>query len=407
MKKVLIIGGGAAGMIAAIIAARKGHKVELFEKNNKLGKKLYITGKGRCNITNNCDMEQLFEMVISNPKFLYSAFYTFSNDFTIQFFNELGLKTKVERGGRVFPNSDKSSDVIKVLEQEMRKLKATIRLKSQVKSIQYQNDLFDSIKLFDDTIVKGDALIIATGGLSYPSTGSTGDGYKFARSLGHKITKTYPALVPINIKEKWVTSLQGLSLKNVKINIKYNEKEIYSDLGEMLFTHFGVSGPLILTASRYIIPYIEKPLTLTIDLKPALDIETLDKRILRDFQELSNKQFKNALNKLLPQKIIPIIISKSEISLDKKVSEITKKERERLVTCLKKLTCTISGIRRFNEAIITCGGINVNDVDPSTMASKKIKNVYFAGEVLDLDALTGGYNLQIAWSTGYLAAFSI
>lgn len=407
MKKVLIIGGGAAGMIAAIIAARKGHKVELFEKNNKLGKKLYITGKGRCNITNNCDMEQLFEMVISNPKFLYSAFYTFSNDFTIQFFNELGLKTKVERGGRVFPNSDKSSDVIKVLEQEMRKLKATIRLKSQVKSIQYQNDLFDSIKLFDDTIVKGDALIIATGGLSYPSTGSTGDGYKFARSLGHKITKTYPALVPINIKEKWVTSLQGLSLKNVKINIKYNEKEIYSDLGEMLFTHFGVSGPLILTASRYIIPYIEKPLTLTIDLKPALDIETLDKRILRDFQELSNKQFKNALNKLLPQKIIPIIISKSEISPDKKVSEITKKERERLVTCLKKLTCTISGIRRFNEAIITCGGINVNDVDPSTMASKKIKNVYFAGEVLDLDALTGGYNLQIAWSTGYLAAFSI
>lgn len=406
MKKVLIVGGGPSGMMSAIIAARNGCNVHLFEKNEKLGKKLYITGKGRCNITNASDVETLLNNVPTNPKFLYSAFYSFDSDAVINFFNELGLQTKIERGNRVFPRSDKSSDVISVLHSEMNRLGVNIHPNSEVTSIDVRDNQFVSIKVNNHTI-EGDALIIATGGLSYASTGSTGDGYKFAKKLGHKIKDTYPSLVPLEIKEGWVKELQGLSLKNVEIKVKANDKEVYNAFGEMLFTHFGVSGPLILSCSRYIIPYLNKKLSLVIDLKPSLDESKLDARILKDFNEFSRKDFKNALDNLLPKKLIPIIIKLSSINPDKKVDQITKKEREQLVYILKNLTCTITGTRKYNEAIITYGGINVKEIDPVTMASKKVENVYFVGEILDLDALTGGFNLQIAFSTGYLAGLGV
>jgi hypothetical protein len=406
-KTVIVIGGGAAGMMAAIGAARNGHKVQLFEKNDKLGKKLYITGKGRCNITNACDVDTFLQNVVSNPKFLYSAIYTLSNDATIDFFNALGLKTKIERGNRVFPQSDKSSDVIQVLYEEMKRLKVQIHFKQEVEEVIVKNKVFYGIKLKDKSVVKGNAVVITTGGLSYPITGSTGDGYVFAQKIGHTIKKTSPSLVPMNIKENWVKELQGLSLKNIRIKAVHEEKVIYEDFGEMLFTHFGVSGPVILSASPYLIPYVGKPLKLIIDLKPALDETTLDQRLLRDFEKYQKKQFKNTLDDLLPKKMIPIIIALSKIPEDKKIAEITKEERAKLIQVLKQLTCHINGFRGYNEAIITSGGVAVKEVDPSTMESLLAKGVYFAGEVLDLDALTGGYNLQIAWSTGFLAGISI
>ena len=409
-KRIIVVGAGAAGMLAAIYAARNGHEVLLLEKNDKAGKKLYITGKGRCNITNACEMEDLFRNVMSNPKFLYGAFYGYSNYDVIDFFEQLGLKTKIERGGRVFPESDKSSEVIGVLLKELKRLQVDIRYQCEVEQI-----------LTEDSAVKGvlikktqeklsaDNVIVATGGLSYPSTGSTGDGYRFAKSMGHTVTKLSPSLVPMNMKEiELVKELQGLSLKNIEITVTSQNKVIYSDFGELLFTHFGISGPVILSASSYLVPYMgQKDLTLSIDLKPALTKEQLDARILRDFDEFKNKQYKNALDQLLPRKMIQVIIALSKIDPEKKVNLITKEERKRLVDTLKAMTLSIDRLRDYNEAVITKGGITVKEINPSTMESRLISGVYYIGEVLDLDALTGGFNLQIAWSTAYLAGNSV
>lgn len=414
MSKVIVVGGGPAGIFAAYFAAKKGHKVTLLEKNEKLGKKLYITGKGRCNITNASDMEVLFQNVCSNRKFLYSAFYSYTNEQVIDFFEENGLKTKVERGNRVFPLSDHSSDVIHTLAKALRNAGVDVRLHMRVKNLLIEMEENEDIKhicgvlLEDCTKLYADAVILATGGFSYQSTGSTGEGYRFAEESGHRMTAITPSLVPLETKEKWVTQLQGLSLKNVAIRITKGKKKLYEDFGEMLFTHFGVSGPMILSASAAIKPeYLKEELSLTIDLKPALDKEQLDKRILREFDEAINKQFKNVVPKLLPAKMVPIVIDLSEIDGEKKVNEITKEERTDFVNLLKALPITITGTRGWNEAIITKGGVSVKDVNPSTMESKVIKHLYFAGEMLDLDAMTGGYNLQIAWSTGYLAGNSV
>lgn len=409
MSKVIVVGGGPSGMLSAIFAARKGNEVNLYEKNEKLGKKLYITGKGRCNITNACDMETFFENVITNPKFLYSSFYGFNNFDMIDFLESIGLKTKIERGNRVFPLSDKSSDVISVLYNELRKWNVKIHFHSIVEEIIVKDGLVKGIKLSgDSSIISADAYIIATGGLSYPVTGSTGDGYRFAEKMGHKVKPCTPSLVPFNIKEAYVKDLQGLSLKNIRIQILDPKKELYQEFGEMLFTHFGVSGPVILSASSYISANkSQNDLKLVIDLKPALTKEQLDIRILRDFEEFMNKQFKNALVHLLPQKLIPIIITLSGINPDKKVNLITKEERSKLIDTIKEFTLSINGLRGYNEAVITKGGISVNEINPATMESKKVSGVYFVGEALDLDALTGGYNLQIAWSTAYAAGNAI
>ncbi len=409
MGKILVVGGGAAGMMAAIIAAKRGNEVTIYEKNEKLGKKLFITGKGRCNITNACDMETLFDNVVTNSKFLYSSFYAFNNYDVIDFFEEAGLKTKIERGGRVFPESDKSSDVIAALMSQLRKYNVTIEYYSQVTELVIKDQNVVGLKLEKNKqLIQADAVIVATGGLSYRVTGSTGDGYEFAKNLGHSITKLSPSLVPFNIKEIYIKELQGLSLKNIKIWIKSGKKEIFSDFGEMLFTHFGVSGPVILSSSSYAIPYLDsKDLSLIIDLKPGLSIEQLDSRIVRDFEEFQNKQYKNSLEHLLPRKLIPVIISLSGIDPDKKVNVISKEERMKLVMAMKAMTLHISSIREYNEAIITKGGISVKEINPSTMESKLINGVYFIGEALDLDALTGGFNLQIAWSTGYAAGNAV
>lgn len=410
MKKVFIIGGGASGMIAAIAAARNGHKVKIFEKNEKLGKKLFITGKGRCNLTNACDRETLFNNVISNPKFLYRAFHELSTEDAISFFEGIGLKTKVERGNRVFPLSDKSSDVIAVLKDELNRLGVEISYKSEVKDIICEDNVFKGIKL-NNSKEKffADAIIIATGGLSYPLTGSTGDGYKFAKGFGHSVTKLSPSLVPLYVSEGFIKDLMGLSLKNIAITACSGNKKIYSDFGELLFTHFGVSGPVVLSASSHLVPYMDtnESVTLSIDLKPALSQSQLDARILRDFNEAKNKQYKNSLGQLLPNKLIDVIIRLSCIDPDKQVNSITKEERLALVNLLKNFTLNITKLAPYNQAVITKGGINVKEIDPSTMESKLIKNMYFVGELLDLDALTGGFNLQIAWSTGYLAGNSL
>ena len=407
MSKVLVIGGGAAGMFAAIFAAYNGNEVHLFEKNEKLGKKIYITGKGRCNITNACDMETLFQSVVTNSKFLYSSFYGYTNQDTIDFFERIGVETKIERGNRVFPVSDHSSDVIAGLTRELRNLGVEIHLYSEVVKV-VGKEKFEYIELKNGQKVKGDACIVATGGFSYQTTGSTGDGYRFAKSLGHEVTDILPALVPIVIKEDYVKELQGLSLRNVKATVLDGKKKLYEDFGEMLFTHFGVSGPLMLSASSYIASKVKtKELKLIIDLKPALTFEQLDQRVLRDFDENINKQFKNAIQKLFPTKLIPVILAVCNIDPDKKVNLITKEERHQFVTLIKNFTFTIQGLRDFNEAIITKGGVKVKEINPTTMESKLVQNLYFVGEVLDLDALTGGFNLQIAWSTGYAAGSSI
>ena len=407
MSKVLVIGGGAAGMFAAIFAAYNGNEVHLFEKNEKLGKKIYITGKGRCNITNACDMETLFQSVVTNSKFLYSSFYGYTNQDTIDFFERIGVETKIERGNRVFPVSDHSSDVIAGLTRELRNLGVEIHLYSEVVKV-VGKEKFEYIELKNGQKVKGDACIVATGGFSYQTTGSTGDGYRFAKSLGHEVTDILPALVPLVIKEDYVKELQGLSLRNVKATVLDGKKKLYEDFGEMLFTHFGVSGPLMLSASSYIASKVKtKELKLIIDLKPALTFEQLDQRVLRDFDENINKQFKNAIQKLFPTKLIPVILAVCNIDPDKKVNLITKEERHQFVTLIKNFTFTIQGLRDFNEAIITKGGVKVKEINPTTMESKLVQNLYFVGEVLDLDALTGGFNLQIAWSTGYAAGSSI
>lgn len=408
MKNVVITGGGPAGMMAAITAARRGFKVTLVEKNEKLGKKLFITGKGRCNITNAGDTEDLFNSIVTNRKFMFSSFNGFSNYDTLGFFDELGLQIKIERGNRVFPESDHSSDVIGALNRELKRLSVDVRLNTEVKDIIVNDGKATGVVIKcsgKESTIQADNVIVATGGNSYQSTGSTGDGYRFARKLGHSVTPILPALVPFNVAEDWESDLQGLSLKNVSIAVLDGKQEIYSDFGEMLFTHFGVSGPLILSASSFAARRIkEHPLKLIIDLKPALSQEQLDERILRDFDEEKNKAFKNSLDKLLPKKMIPVIVRLSDIDGNKKVNEITKQERQKLVSLIKGLELTITGLRGFNEAIITQGGINVREINPTTMESKLVKNLYFAGEVLDVDALTGGFNLQIAWSTGYAAA---
>ena len=406
MSKVIVVGGGAAGMMACHAAAMCGHQVTLLEKNEKLGKKIYITGKGRCNLTNASDMEALFANVMSNRKFLYSAFYTFDNNQVIDLFEMNGMATKTERGNRVFPVSDHSSDVISTMAKILKNDNVEVKLNTTVQSLIIKENKACGV-IVNDKEISADNVILCTGGLSYPSTGSTGDGYEFAKKAGHRIIDCTPSLVPFNIREEWVKDLQGLSLKNSAVTIYDEKKKLYSDFGEMLFTHFGVSGPMILSASGNIkAAEFAKPLKLVIDLKPAMTEDQLDKRILRDFDENKNKQFRNSVSKLLPSKLIPIIIDLSGIDPDKKVNEISKEERGHFVHLLKNLTMTINGLRGWNEAIITKGGINVKDVNPSTMESKLVSNLFFAGEVLDLDAMTGGYNLQIAWSTGYLAGLS-
>lgn len=408
MGKIIVIGGGAAGMFAAAIAAEQGHEVEVFEKNEKLGKKLFITGKGRCNLTNACDMEELFESVCTNAKFLYSAFYGFTNQDTIHFFEEAGLRMKTERGNRVFPLSDHSSDVIGVLERKMRQNGVKIYLNTKVEHLLIQDGQCIGICLEKEQKVFADRVIVATGGLSYPSTGSTGDGYRFAQSCGHKVTELMPSLVPFNVKESWAKELQGLSLKNISIEIRDGKKKLYDDFGEMMFTHFGVTGPVILSASGRIGKKLrQKELTMILDLKPALSEEQLDKRLLREFEEGQKKQFKNILGNLFPAKLIPIMIKLSEISPEKRVNEISREERQYFLHKIKHLELTLTGLRDYNEAIITKGGIQVKEINPATMESKLMKNLYFIGEVLDLDAVTGGFNLQIAWSTAYAAAMNL
>ncbi len=412
MSKVIIIGAGAAGMMAAIGAATCGHEVHIYEKNEKPGKKIYITGKGRCNITNAADMDTVFKNIVTNKNFMYSSYYALNNVFVISMFeDDFGVPIKVERGERVFPVSDKSSDVINGLVRKLKSLGVSINLNANVKSVVIKDEKAVGITLSDNPkkVIEADNVIVATGGFSYQLTGSTGDGYKIAKDTGHEVTDILPALVPLTVKEDFAKDLQGLALKNVKVTFFSGNKELYSEFGEMLFTHFGVSGPVVLSASSYLTKKIsnKENITMKIDLKPALSFEVLDDRILREFSEYINKDFRNCLDKLLPKSLIPVIISLSGINPYKKVNEITKSERKILADILKGLTLTVTGTRGFNEAIITQGGVNVKDINPGTMESKHIKSLFFVGEVLDIDALTGGFNLQIAWSTGYLAGISV
>lgn len=405
MNNICVIGGGPAGIIAAGIAGSRNLNVTLVEKNERLGKKLFITGKGRCNITNDEPIEDFFNSVMTNKNFLYSSFYTFSNKDIINLLSSYGLKTKVERGNRVFPISDKSSDVIKAFEKFLLSNNVDIKLNANVTSIENIDGKFIVTANNEETIY--DKVIITTGGCSYPSTGSSGDGYKFAKILGHKITKLRPSLVPIEIKEEWIKSVQGLSLKNVRLKARAKNKNLYEEFGEMIFTHYGISGPIVLSMSNYLYRHINDNIKLSIDLKPALDNKKLDDRILRDFQLYNNKQIKNGLNDLLPQRLIPIIIELSNIDPETLIHQITKDERMRLLNSIKEFPMSFKSFRPIEEAIVTSGGISIKEINPSTMESKIVPNLFFAGEVIDVDALTGGYNLQIAYSTGYLAGMNI
>jgi len=404
MATVVVIGSGPAGMMAAITAATK-HKVILLDGNEKTGKKLYITGKGRCNITNAKDISEFFNYIPGNPNFLYSSLYTFTNEDTMSYFSSLGVNLKVERGDRVFPESDKASDIISALNTQLRNKNVNVMLNSKVKLFNLEDNKVKEVILHNNKSVKGDYFIICTGGLSYPLTGSTGDGLTFAKEMGHNIIPPKPSLVPIEVREEWISELQGLSLKNVDFIIKDNDKIIYKDFGEMLFTHYGLSGPIVLSGSRFANSKLN--LKAVINLKPALKPEELDKRVQGDFVKYTNKDFKNSLDDLFPQKIIPIIIKLSGIDENKKVNTITKEERKNLVHLIQNFTLTIKGLRKIDEAIVTAGGIDTKEVDPSSMRSKLINNLYFAGEVLDVDAFTGGYNIQIALSTGYLAGLKV
>lgn len=408
MKHVIVTGGGAAGMMAALSAARAGAKVTLLEKNEKLGKKIYITGKGRCNVCNAAeDMEDLFRNVVTNRKFLYSAFYQFDNRAVMDLFEQGGCPLKVERGDRVFPVSDHASDIIGTMKRLLDRAGVKICLESEVKDVEFREGRFCDVLLKDGKKIAGDACIVCCGGISYASTGSTGDGYRFAQKAGHDLTERRPALVPLETMETWPQEVMGLSLKNVALKMIRGKKTLYEGFGEMLFTHFGVSGPLVLSASSfYADKKAEGETKLFIDLKPALDKEQLDKRLVREFEENHAKQFKNALGGLFPSKLIPVMLDLSGIDPEKKVAEISREERQHFGELIKALPLRVKGTRGFAEAIITQGGIAVKQVNPSTMESKLIKGLYFAGEVLDLDALTGGFNLQIAWSTGYLAGES-
>ena len=412
--RVVVIGGGPAGMMAAITSAEQRNEVIIVEKNKSLGKKLLITGKGRCNITSSLEMSEFIKNTPGNGRFLYSAFENYTNQDIIAFLAKQGLKVKEERGNRIFPVTDRSLDVLNCFKNKLNELKVKIMYNSKVEEIIVQNNKIIGVKTNKETI-KAEKVILATGGKSYSSTGSTGDGYKLAMKLGHTVTTTKPSLVPLVTYEKNICqNMQGLSLRNVKISIKEENKTIYEDFGEMLFTHFGVSGPTILSGSAHLVRYKnieqllkDRKIKLHIDLKPALTPEKLDERILRDFEQLKNKQFKNSLDKLLPQKMINTIIDISEINPEKKVNEITKQERRNLVNLLKNFELTIKDFRPIEEAIITSGGINIKEVNPKTMESKIIKGLYFAGEILDVDSYTGGFNLQIAYSTGYTAGKNV
>jgi len=406
--KVIVVGGGAAGMLAAYAAALAGDEVILFERNEKLGKKIYITGKGRCNLTNAADMDTVFKNVNRNPKFLYSAFYTFDNMAIIDLVEKNGCPTKVERGNRVFPVSDKSSDVIKALEKAVRGAGVTVKLNNRVLDILSKDGAVRGVKTDREGVFNADRVIVATGGLSYPTTGSDGDGYEFARRLGHTVIDTSPSLVPLVSEDDFCAKLQGLSLKNTELRLISDGKCVYREIGELLFTHFGISGPLVLSASSFydLEKRKGKKSKVVLDFKPGLDAETLDKRILRDFEGEKNKLFKNSLDALLPQKLIPVIVERSGIDESKQVNSVTREERERLVSLIKNFEISVSGTADIKEAVITRGGINVKEINPGTMESKLVKGLFFAGEVLDLDAMTGGFNLQIAWSTGYLAGIS-
>ena len=405
MAQVVVVGGGPAGMMAAI-AASKNNKVILIEKNNKLGKKLFITGKGRCNVTNNKDISEFFDYIPTNPHFLYSALYTFTNEDTIKFFNERGVELKVERGDRVFPNSDKSSDIIKAFEKTLIEKNIEIKLGIAVKELKVENNKITSVILDNDDYIECDNVILATGGASYPQTGSNGDGFRFCKSLGHNVVSIKPSLVPIEINEAWVKDLQGLSLRNVQLTLlDKNNKIIFKDQGEMLFTHFGISGPLCLSASSLIKP--GEKYKIVLNLKPALSEKELDLRIQKDFLKYNNKDFKNALNDLFPQKLIPIMINLSKIPENQKVNSITKEQRKFFLNLISNLTMDVRGLRSIEEAIVTSGGIDTKEIDPSTMKSKVVSNLSFAGEVIDVDAYTGGYNVQIAISTGFIAGSKI
>lgn len=403
--KVIVIGAGPAGMMASITAAKEGHEVILLESNERLGKKLYITGKGRCNVTNAKDISEFFEYIPGNPYFLYSALYSYTNQDVIEFFEKGGTRLKVERGDRVFPASDKSSDIIKVLANTLNECNVKVKLNSRVKDILVKNNLIEQVILDNGEKIKGEHFIICTGGASYPATGSKGDGYNFAKKVGHNIVDIKPSLVPIELKESWVKDIMGLSLRNVELKIYEGKKAVYKNQGEMLFTHFGISGPLVLSGSRFIKE--GKKYTVSINLKPALEEKELDKRLQRDFQKYQNKDFKNSLDDLLPKKLIPIILKLSGIDEEKKVHSITKEERKNLVNLLRDLRMEVKGLRPIAEAIVTAGGVDTKEIDPSTMKSKNIENLSFAGEVIDVDAFTGGYNVQIALSTGYIAGSKI
>ena len=404
-EKIAVIGGGPAGMLAAGTIGSRGKDVVIIEKNEKLGKKLFITGKGRCNITNAAPVDELFDFIVTNKNFLYSSFYSFTNENIIQLLEDFGVPTKIERGNRVFPESNKSSDVIKALEKYLIKNNVEIMLNSNVKSIIYDGNNF--IIEINEEKYEFQKVVIATGGVSYPTTGSTGDGIKFARRMGHNIITLKPSLIPIEIEDKWVPDLQGVSLKNVNLKAFSKNKLIGEEFGEMIFTHYGISGPIVLSISNNMNKYLDKDFNLKIDFKPALSFEKLNDRILRDFELYSNKQLKNALNDLLLQKLIPTVIELALIDPDKTVHQITKEERIRLIEIIKGFPMKFKSFRPIEEAVITSGGISTKQINPSTMESKLVPNLYFAGEMIDVDGVTGGFNLQIAYSTGYLAGISV
>lgn len=413
MKKILIIGGGASGMMAAIQAASAGSSVHIFEQNEKLGKKLFITGKGRCNFTNDCDRDLLFDSVVTNSRFLFSSFSRFDNHSAIDFFERLGVKTKVERGGRVFPASDHSSDIIKAMEREMKRLGVVVHLGSRVTGLVLdqgksgEGTEVKGVLLENGAQIEGSAVIVSCGGLTYPLTGGCDWGLRLAEQAGHTIVPTRPALVPLVTKEDYIPRMQGLSLKNVTLTIPYGKKKKYQKFGEMLFTHYGISGPLALTASSYIAKELEsRELPAFIDLKPALTDEQLDSRLVREFAENGQKEFKNAIGSLFPARLRPVIVELSGIDPFKPARDITKEERSSFLKLIRSFPMTITGTGEYNESIVTQGGIKVKEIDPKTMESRLVKGLYFTGEELDLDAVTGGFNLTIAWSTGYTAGLS-
>lgn len=400
--EVIVVGGGAAGLMAAGRAAELGRSVTIIEKNTRCAKKLLITGKGRCNVTNNCDIDTLLKNIPKNPRFLYSAFNRFSPQDTIDFFEDRNLSLKTERGNRVFPESDRAVDVANVLIQYAKDNNVNI-ISDTVEKLQIENGVLKGVCTKSDNFIEAESVIIATGGLSYPLTGSTGDGYRLAESAGHTIQKTKPSLIPVITNEKWCRDLMGLSLKNVTLTVKSDGKVIFHELGEMLFTHFGVSGPLVLSASSVMKDYKTSSLTMHVDLKPGLDEKQLDARVLRDFKKFSNRDFINSLGELLPRKMIPVAVQLSDIPYEQKINQISREDRTRFINIIKNLTMTVAGYRPVEEAIITSGGVEVSEISPKTMESKKLKGLYFAGEVIDVDGFTGGFNLQIAFSTGVLA----